>query len=367
MMAKTKKTFTLQNGNAYKAELFKSKNVKIIIRKRQDEGFIGDSKSKIKTNIASINRTSTVFKKFEDYKINEIDLKDESDDNDESDSDDDSVMSDGESFSVNGSEGKSSSNIIPSLSTPCPTSNIFNKYVNEEDPDASLRDNKNVENILRILERGYDENNNKITEKDVEYLDKYVPRVLKMFAKSKKSIQRRESQKRVYKMIDEIDSNNELNSQSNDFIYEMFSDSQKTAKERRSVYEIRKNELQLFRLKSIRNKVLREDEYFNPENKERLHVGRVMRIDEEIKRYKYTSKFWMSKENTFPINAKQLAPILKFAFSIFFDLVSKDETSTSFKKSMYNTFTEVLRREFQTDNRFPLKISKFNFFFFFFK
>ncbi|ORX46581.1 hypothetical protein BCR36DRAFT_296911 [Piromyces finnis] len=370
ILKKAKKTFTLQNNKTYKIELFKCKNFKIIIRKRKDEAMIGDCKSNIKTNISNVDHINSIFKKLEvldkaddnksesDKMVNNTNI--DNDDNDESDdeSDDGSIYSeDTESFIK---------------STSVESESVFKKYINENDPKSSLEDPVTVTKIDSILERGFDENGVKVTINDLKYLEKYAPIIIKSYFENRNNGKKtyhsfkseninytvsKDGRTKIYEIIDE-DTNtldweaayNKRYPQNSDILYEVFSGSHKEAFENDD--DIKSSKL----INYNKEDIISEEEYFDPSSKENLHMGRVMRIDEEVKNNHSSYKFWLSKENEFPVSISQFKSIIDFFSSIFLDQIYMDGPDK--KSSIYNNFSNIFYKNFESDRRFLLKMSK---------
>jgi len=370
ILKKTKKTLTLQNGKSYKIELFKSKNFKIIIRKRKDEAVIGDCKSKIKTNISNVDQFDSIFKKLETLDKNELDKKvNKDDDNDDSDneSDDESIYSDEEeSFIANNSDKV--------LSTSAEPETIFKKYINE-DEQKFLNDSETVKKVKEILDKGFDENNCKVTSPDFNYLEKYAPNFFKSYIKER-SVGTNKFQYNSY--ISQLDSANytvskdgrtktyevdeEKNTldweaaytkrypQNNDILYEFFSGN------RNKVVDDDNSDKKSIKLPMYNKEdVITEEEYFDPSSKENIHMGRVMRINEEIKNNRYSFKYWLSKENSFPVTIDQFRPIIDFFSCIFLDQVSKNGPNK--ESNIYDIFSNLFYKNFESDRRFLLKMN----------
>ncbi|OUM68264.1 hypothetical protein PIROE2DRAFT_4002, partial [Piromyces sp. E2] len=333
LIKKTKKTFPLQNGKSYKAELFRSKNFKIIIRKRKDETVIGDCKSIIKTTIKNVDIDS-LFKKLEMFDEKKMFKRNNSirDDNDDTtESDDDSLYSevDEESF-VDTSTTKR-------VSTPVQSNSIFKKYINEKNPKMVLRDPVTMKKISDILDKGFDENGQEVTLNDISYLEKHAPFVLKKYAEKRefhydsKKLEKtrytvsRDGRTKTYEVDDANDTldwetaYNVRYRQNDDILYDILVQDIHGAMDHKS------NDVVLPRLLKYNKKnVMSEEQYFDSSNKDILHMGKIMTIDEEIKNNRFRYKYWVSKENEFPVTLNHFKPLIEFLTCIFMDQLSKD-------------------------------------------
>jgi len=359
VIKKTKKTFTIANSKSFKAELFKSKNIKIIIRKRKDEAIIGDCKSDIKTKVSKEDEISSIFKKFEDKTGPLPKEKIINEDENDSDSDDESSCSEDEESMLYNYES------------------IFKKYVNETNPEVTEKDTKTVEKIFNILQNGHDENNNKVTNNDIEYLDKYTPGILKSYIKEKGSLMVNGEYQYLNFTTnsDSLNTNLNVSENGNTKTYEI-TDGSKDTLDWEAAYNMRypqgndiisemvtgrhkednenNNETKLS-LEKLKGNTISEDEYFDPSSTEKFHMGRIMTIKDEVKNFKNVSKCWMSKENTFPINFEQLGPLLKFVCSLYLDQINQNDEN-NIEMAIYNRFFEIITKDLQGDKRFPLKI-----------
>eukprot|EP00833_Pecoramyces_ruminatium_P004739 jgi/Orpsp1_1/1178771/evm.model.c7180000066685.1 len=361
VIKKTKKSFALSNGSSYKTELFKTKNFKLIIRKRKDEAIIGDCKSDIKTKVSKDDEISSIFKKFEEQSgsVSKNKLSKEDDDDNDSDSDDESTCSEDDlSISVN-------------------YNSIFKKYINETNPELSESNPEVVNKIISILQKGYDDDNNKVTNNDIEYLDKYTPDILRTYIAKKSS----DTNHKKYQYLNYTATNNSqkincsVSKDGNTKTYEI-ADGTKDTLDWETAYNMRypqgndifyemvtgnlqDNLEHNSELKSktsyTKGDIITEDQYFDPSSTEKFHMGRIMSINDEVKYFKNVSKCWMSKEGTFPINLDQLSPLVKFANFVIFDELSQINKN-SFEMALYERFIEIMKKDLQGDRRFPLKI-----------
>lgn len=234
--------------------------------------------------------------------------------------------------------------------------------------------------IISILQKGYDDDNNKVTNNDIEYLDKYTPDILRTYIAKKSS----DTNHKKYQYLNYTATNNSqkincsVSKDGNTKTYEI-ADGTKDTLDWETAYNMRypqgndifyemvtgnlqDNLEHNSELKSktsyTKGDIITEDQYFDPSSTEKFHMGRIMSINDEVKYFKNVSKCWMSKEGTFPINLDQLSPLVKFANFVIFDELSQINKN-SFEMALYERFIEIMKKDLQGDRRFPLKIGKY--------
>ncbi|ORX82736.1 ankyrin [Anaeromyces robustus] len=358
IMKKSKKNFPLNNGKVYKVEYYKGKHLVIFIRKRRDDGFIGDCISDINITKANIDKVGNFFEKLEQSEKNKSNIK-ETSNNEDSDSDDDS--SSDEDILTNNKEFDDENQ-----------KSIFSKYIDIKDPETSLNDPKNVEKITEIFKKGCDENNNKVTNDDIEFLDAHAPLLLKSLLTKKSEKDNHKYEYFNYSANDSVVLNCTVSKDGNTKTYEI-ADGEKDTLDWEAAYNLRYPqgndifyEMVTGNLKedidhsyqnsekNIKREKITEEQYFDPSSTGYCHLGRVMSVSEERKRVKQSYKFLMSKENDFPINLSQLCPLFYFIGNVFFDQFNN--VADDVGKDAYATYKRVIDG-LKNDKRFPLKVA----------
>lgn len=103
----------------------------------------------------------------------------------------------------------------------------------------------------------------------------------------------------------------------------------------------------------MEKKKLTEEEYFDTNNTELLHVGRVMTVNEEYRVLKKLLKVWLTKENEFPINFNHFYPFIKYIYNIIFDMIGPSNLNEQLQKGEHHeTFENIIKC-----NKFPIKYS----------
>eukprot|EP00833_Pecoramyces_ruminatium_P016784 jgi/Orpsp1_1/1190816/evm.model.d7180000081390.1 len=402
LLKKSKKTVQMERNKTYKADLFKAKDFKLIIRKRTNESTIGDYKSDIRTKILNVeqSRNKTMKRESFDLGIHDSELvssklmnieksfisdmskggdkgksklfkrkgkssKNDSDDESDDDSDDDSVISMDDAQTRGSSSHRGSVN-----GEPIVKKSLFQKYLDESIVDYKDIDIYVTKKISDMITNGKDKDGNKITELDMLYLKQmypgYIEYIMSGFHEDYLLIS--EQQKRAM-------TQKNVSKDGKTVVYEVGSDMEDTldwddayAKKEKAdrtaanIEQARKDkewEEKVARFKNFdwKNSKITEEKYFDESNNPGiLHMGRIMSIDEERKSFSNSLKFWMSQENAFPITLAQIQPVIDYLSLMFFDQVNKTDEEDHFDRDEYRYGIQCIQKMIQADRRFPLKI-----------
>ncbi|KAL6612451.1 hypothetical protein U3516DRAFT_901632 [Neocallimastix sp. 'constans'] len=408
LLKKTKKTLQMERNKVYKADLFKAKDFKIIIRKRGNESTIGDHKSDIRTKILNVeqSRNKTMKRDSANLNIQDSELissklmnieksfmleskgnggdkgkgkssnklfkrkgksaKYDSDDESDDDSDDDSVISNDENNIT-----MSSSSIRGSISgEPIVKKSIFQKYLDESILDYKDFDLYLTKSISDMISNGKDKDGQKVTETDILYLRQMYPGYIEYimsgfhedFDLLNQQNEKAKAQKKVskdgktvtYEITDDMEDTLDWD--------EAFNKKEKAAMTAANLEKARKEKEWQEKVARFKNfdwehSKVTEDQYFDEShNPGILHMGRIMSIDEERKSFTNSIKFWMSQENTFPINFSQFQPLIDYISLMFFDQVNKTDEEDHFDRDEYRYGIKCIQEMLQADRRFPIKI-----------
>jgi len=361
LLKKSKKTFQTNDGKTYKADLFKIKGIKAVVRKRDNEIVIGDYKSDIRTKVLNLTGDPTKLKSlYSNGKTNTSNasldtVSDNESDNESTYSENDSSLSESEEILDLSKE---------SLNEVVNHDSLFKKYIKNETIDPETE-----KIITEIIMNGEDKDHQKIETNDLLYLSSNYPDYIENL------LNKPVSRKKYIKMLKnlKLEDKSKENLNDNDDEEERPSTLSRRTKIKATedpnvaFYRIisgipteedvnsEKNE-ERDRLKNFdwsKNKITEED-YFNPSNTESMHMGRLMNIAENTKSNKYI-RLWMTQKNEFPISLDHLEPIFDYVNMLFFDkLNERDPNNTNVDAILgkNNEFFNVLHEE----QRFPLKI-----------
>jgi hypothetical protein len=403
LLKKNKRTIQMERNKTYKADLFKAKDFKLIIRKRSNESTIGDYKSDIRTKILNVeqSRNKTMKRESTDLGIHESELvsnklmnleksfmselsftsgdkgkgklfkrkgkssKYDSDDESDDDSDDDSVISndDAQTGGSNSFRGSVSGEPIVKKS-------IFQKYLDESIVDYKDIDIFVTKKIYDAINKGKDEEGNNVSELDILYLKQmypgYIEYIMSVFIEDFKLISEQQKRAMTHKNVsnDGKTVTYEISGDMEDTLDwdGAFAKKEKADRTAANLEKARKDkewEEKVSRLKNFdwKNSKITEEQYFDESNNPGiLHMGRIMSIDEERKSFNNSLKFWMSQENSFPITLSQLQPLIDYLSLMFFDQVNKTDDEDHFDRDEYRYGIECIQKMIQADKRFPLKI-----------
>jgi len=307
LLKKNTRTFSFENGKSYKCEHYKGKNVNIIIKKRSDQGLIGTCESVIK---------------YETKK--------------EKDSDD---------------KSKSKMSLFKKRSkTSSVTSKPANDTEDESDSDSDSSDDSDLEENKGKATNLDDNNIGSSTLFEDPLIDKKANRkgtVTYTVNKDGKT----ETYEKTTSMEDTIDweqAYHDKYANDSDTLYALFNGK----KEKTKLKILSHSEIEKLNLKN-----LSEEEYFNSSSTDKLHLGKIMNVNEE-KRLHNNVKFWMTKkDNDFPLNALDIKPILQYLFTIIFDQVNTKENICEYDKQAFEYFSNDMPETLYKENIFPIRIS----------
>jgi len=401
LLKKTKRTFQMERNKSYKADLFKAKDFKLIIRKRFNESTVGDRKSDIRTKIVNVeqSRNKTMKRDSGEIGFNDTELvssklmnieksfiadvgsksknsssknkflkkgkshKDDSDDESDDDSDDDSVISADES-------ARSSSHRGSVNGEPIVRESVFQKYLDESIIDYKDFDIFLSKSIYDMIYRGTDNDGVKITEADMLYLRQmypgYTEYLMTGFLDDYQLVNDQHKKAMTKKKVskDGKTVNYEINDEYDDTLNwdEAYAQREKAANTAANIEKARKEkewEEKVARIKNFdwENSKVTEEQYFDENKSGILHMGRIMSIDEERKSFNNAIKLWMSHDdNTFPITLAQMQPLIDYISLMFFDQVNKTDEEDHFDRDEYRYGIQCIQRMIQAEKRFPLKI-----------
>jgi len=375
LLKKGKKTLHLERGKNYKTDIFKIKGLQTDAIKRYRESVIGLYKSDVKTNILKVDskmkrknsivsdsssssqgNLQSLIKKIESEadKNGLKNLPNEKyyrvdDDDDDEDEESDSDVSDTEPFDS-----------LPIKSNTLIGTSVLEKYIKHTDPYGF--DPKIENHLVDMIMRGYDDNKEIITKRDVDLLRRKYPKYLNNVIMN--------NLERDFKTIDRLHSLNKSSSKISrhvskdgktveyeihdyiddtldwDEVYDMkHPESEEDKKAKQSQKKMNSNRMQEF---DWDHNKLSEEDYFDPSNTENLHVGRIFDVNKEKKKFNNTIRVWMSRENEFPISLDHIKPIIAYVYSFLFEDGSSDTHVETIKK---------IYSELHGDKRYPVKIN----------
>jgi len=370
---KNKKRTIRINGKKYNTDIFKLKDSAFIIRKRDNEHTIGDYKSHIKTTITDLdksrNNTTTItdeitktLLKDTDDKIKNITndyIKENGISENESDSDDDD--SDIEN------DEKSESTIESHQHLLIESNNDFRKMVDENIYSITEVDSEMSDKIVQMIICGSDEKGNTIEKEDILYIKQLLPSFFTSYLKANRLPE--DQQKQLEDIYTSIVGKCELDNQ-NDKISSSIKNSKNVYNMAHNIADnyyknvsssSKKSSSHNFKNEPIKKESITEEEYFDPKNKESLHMGRVMEINEEKKVLKNLAKFWLTKENSFPLNCYHIKPIIDIFCLILFDQINVKENDNDYDREIYYNTINYILNEVDATKRFPLKFGKYKY------
>jgi len=369
LLKKSKKTIQTTDGKTYKVDLYKVKGVKAIIRKRDDEAIIGEYKSDIRTKVlhhSSDKNKSLALNSNEKIQSSSASIM--SNDSTSDLSDLESTFSDNESSY---SEEEEKEEIIDiskeNLNDNANHDSLFKKYIKN-----NVIDSETEKIITEIIMNGEDSEHNKIHTNDLLYLSSNYPEFIEKF------LNKPVSRKHYVKMLKNLrlEDANRINNDgtTTEDIKEQYSSEFKRKSKIKATEDpnvafyriisgipteedinISKNE-EKTRLKNFdwsKNKISEED-YFDPSNTEKIHLGRIMNVTENTKKSKYI-KLWMSQKDEFPISFSHLGPVFDYINRVLFDCVIEQNNSNDDNKTIFYKNNEFFNHLYN-ERRFPLKI-----------
>lgn len=361
---KKKTIVTMESGKSYETDKYKCIST-LISRKRYNEIFIGDYESEINTNVlltvAEIKNNNSIS--FENKK-NETST-DEENDNYESESDSDD--SDSNSDIINNKNKFVDKVNNNKLNNDKVEHSIFEKYINEKTIINGNISLENKEKVIQIFNNGYDNDGNIVTINDIKYVERLLPNYFIDIIKEKlnnKKVNDRFKYMKFLRNIDDVkidckmDNNGNINAyrfnnNSNSLDLEIAYNKYKEIIEEE---KIKTNEEQCIKEKISKRKIITEEEYFNPVDTNKIHIGRIMNIKEERKNMNNIATFYLSKKNQFPINLVQMLPIIHYLHMIAYDQINlsnyKNDPDIIRYLEVVKNCTEIL----EAYERFPIKI-----------
>jgi len=364
-----KRTIRINGNQKYNTDLFKFKDAILIIRKRDNEQIIGDYKSHIKTTVTDLdkfkNNTNTISSEINntlfsvnDEKLKGFTMKDMvklEKEISNADSDSDSNDSD-----IENDISESSSDVNTKI---IEADTDFKKFIDENIYNISAVDSTVSDHVIQMVLKGSDDNGNKITDEDILYVDQILPSFYSAYLKEKRLPE--DQQKKLENIYHTVVVKIELGDMkiSNNEYIENFKKSENVSNMVHNLAENYYNktekksssEHKSFKNVPIKREPITEEEYFNPANTESLHLGRVMEISEEKKFIKTVIKFWLTKENAFPLNCYHIKPIIDIICLIIFDQVNVTPEENNYDRHLYYNTCNFILREVNATKRFPLK------------
>jgi len=370
---KNKKRVIRINGKKYYTDIFKFKNIGIVIRKRDNEQVIGDFKSDIKTTVADIDKSrnkthsslTTEFsnmiifdsklKSIEDIVKQEKELSENKGNESDSDSDDSDIDDDNKSVSSNGSNSSDEKSNK--------ADNNFKKFIDENIHIMATLESEICDKVAQMIIKGQDEKGNTIGKDDILYIDQILPTFYNKYIQSKRLSD--DDQKKFEEIINtSLNRKKDKDKNNREYIQNLKKSSNMSSMVHNiaenyynSSYKKHSNNTTSSKLKdeTIKRIKITEKEYFDPSNTESLHMGRVMEISEEKRRTKKPFKIWLTKENTFPLNADQLRPILDLFCAMIYDQVNITDEENNYDRNIYRNNVKYIFGAIESSKRFPLK------------
>jgi len=363
-----KRTIRINGNKKYNTDIYKFKDVDVIIRKRDNEELIGDYKSHIKTTVQDLDKSRNRMGKSLTRELNEtlfsgaesqikgyvmedlIKQEKELSGTDSDSSDDESDVED----------AKSETNSERSTEKLNEPDTEFKKFIDENILSITDIGSDINDKVVRMVIRGSDDNGNPIIDSDILYINKLIPSFYTTYLKGNHlSAEEQKKLEEIYNRV--VKANNTSSSELSDDS-KMMQNLKKSSNVAQmvhnlagSVYNSNKKS-KAVKYEETKKESISEEEYFNPENKESIHMGRVMEINEEKKHLKNAFKVWLTKENAFPLNCTHIKPFIDIMCLILFDQVNiKVEDNDSDRTAYYNSINFILK-EVNGNKRFPLKM-----------
>ncbi|ORX57283.1 hypothetical protein BCR36DRAFT_402430 [Piromyces finnis] len=363
---KSKKRTICINGNKkYSTDIYKFKDSIFFIRKRDNEHTIGDYKSHIKTTITDLdksrNYTTTITDEIKKTLLNESDYKLKnitneyikangvSENDSDSDNDDSDIESDANSESV------IENHQLDSLES----NNNFRNMVDENIYSITEVNSEISHKIVQMIICGSDEKGNLIEKDDILYIRQLLPSFFTSYLKA--NYLPEDQQKKLEEIYTSIVGKYDLSNTS---------DYNAKHKNPKNVYNVTQsisenyykkaslsngNTSKNFKNIPIKREPITEEEYFDSKNMGSLHLGRVMEISEEKKLIENVAKFWLTKENTFPLNCYHIKPIIDTICLILFDQINIKPNDKDYDREIYYNIINYIYNEVDGSKRFPLK------------
>ncbi|ORX55484.1 hypothetical protein BCR36DRAFT_347410 [Piromyces finnis] len=353
LLKKASRSISMENGKIYKTDIVKIKDVKTVIRKRDNETVIGDYKSDIKSKVLNLTINSEKFSNISLNKNNtnsneSLISNDTASDNDE-DSDDNEDSDNDSEYTIN-----DKIDIYKEYNDSTQHESIFKKYIKNDTIDLETE-----KIITEILINGEDSEHNKVDTNDIAFLSSNYPDYIENL------INKPISRKKYIQMLQHLNIEDKTDSSNNEYhstltrrnkikvsedpnvaFYRIISGIPSEEEEKQT--EEVKNRIKNFDWN--KNKITEED-YFNPSNTENLHMGRLMNISENTRSNRYI-KLWMTQNNEFPISLESLEPVFEFINMIFFDTINSGINGENVLFGKKNEYLKCLFNE----KRFPVRL-----------
>jgi hypothetical protein len=379
-----KKRVIKVNGNKkYTTDVFKFKDVDVIIRKRDNEKVIGDYKSHIKTTVQDLDKSrntglggfgaitqelnESLFsgseknehvmediikqeKKFSNVSSSESDSDDS--DSDDSDIEEDSIS---ESKSKNKSKNNNNNNGI------IEADNDFKKFIDANIFKITSKDSKLVEKVIYMIIRGKDDNGNTIEKSDILYIHQLIPSFFSTYVEENHLPEKEQKKlEEIYhSVIEKNDGHDHADIEKNSLVQNLKNSSNVSSMVHNIADTYFKNTAKKssksIKYEETKKEAISEEEYFDPKNTESLHMGRVMEISEEKKHVKTLFKTWLTKENTFPLNTYHFMPLVEMVSLVLYDQVNVNPKDNDNERNIYDNIANFVLKEIDGAKRFPLK------------
>ncbi|OUM67252.1 hypothetical protein PIROE2DRAFT_58875 [Piromyces sp. E2] len=348
------------------------KDVAFVIRKRDNEHIIGDYKSHIKTTITDLdksrNSASSIKAEISKTLLNETEdkiknltneyVKENENEIDENDSDSDIDDSDMESDDDN-SESSTKDHQQPLLES----NNDFRKMIDENIYSITDIDSEMSDKIIQMVLCGSDEKGNTIEKEDILYIKQLLPSFFTSYLNTNRLPEDQQKKlKEIYieavgkQEITVSDEGLGLKLKNSKNVYNM---AHNIAENYYKSATSSSNDSKIFKNEPIKRERITEEEYFDPKNTESLHMGRVMEISEEKKLIKNALKFYLTKEDTFPLNCYHIKPIIDIICLILFDQINIKKDDKDYDREIYYNTVNYIFNEVNAAKRFLLKFGKF--------
>jgi len=216
--------------------------------------------------------------------------------------------------------------------------------------------------VVKMIIRGSDDNGNPIVKSDILYINQLIPSYYSTYLKENHlSGEEKKKLEEIYDTVIKPNSDVPGGEKANDsnMIQNIKKSSNVTSMVHNlagSVYNSSKKSSKSLKYEKTKKEPITEEEYFNPENKESLHMGRVMEINEEKKHLKTAFRMWLTKENTFPLNFYHIKPFIDMICIILFDQVNVSIDENNSDRAVYHNFINYVLKEINGSKRFPIKM-----------
>jgi len=384
-----KRVIQINGDKKYNTDIFKFKDAQLIVRKRDNEQIIGDYKSHIKTTVKdidkSLNHKSTIstelvnsdenLKKLANDLINNNEIQNDSDnDDDESEIDESDA------------ESTSSSSTPESVKPTIDPDNDFKKMVIDNLYSFSRVNTEISDKIVQMIISGNDANGNPITNNDILFIDQNFPFFFISYLKEKRlpedqqakleeiyiTVVRNGNYKEFKKRVKQSEylENFRKSESVYNMVYNITRDcyntisttNQSSSSSTSSLSSTSSSTSHSFITLSRKNKrtpikrePVTEETYFDSASTENLHLGRIMEISEEKKLIKNLAKFWLTKEDAFPLNSYHVKPLIDIICLIIYDQIHVKEGENKDDQKIYYNVSNRIFKEIEGTKRFPLK------------